>query len=285
LTAGARTRAREQEAEQVTSQTTQASEERGWHTHDWQSQQYVDDWLARDQGMEPERRPLLRRTAGLLPFAEDAPIRVLDVGAGYGALSEEILRRPHARVVCLDYSQPMLDHARSRLAWAGERVSYLTADLRSPDWAAGLPGPFDAVVSSIAIHNVGSADRIRAIYAEVFPLVKPGGCFYNLELLFPASDVLRHLYYEHGVLAAYQRSMAARAGRDVPLAEARAELQRMFAGRPGHGDDPERQWAAHAEPADMTAHLAWLREAGFTSVDCLWKDLNQVLLAGFRPPP
>jgi tRNA (cmo5U34)-methyltransferase len=263
--------------------TPDAEQDRSWHTHDWQSAGYVDDWLARDAAMEAERRPLLRRTASLLPFPPDTPVRILDVGAGYGALTEEVLARPGAHVVCQDYSQPMLDHARTRLAWAGDRVSFVTGDLRSPDWTAGLPAPFDAVVSSIAIHNVGSAQRIREIYAEISGLVRPGGCFYNLELLFPASVVLRHIWYEHGVVAAHQRTAAARTGREASLDEAREELRRRFSGHHGPAGDPERQWAAHAEPADTTEHLGWLREAGFAPVDCLWKDMNQVLLAGFRP--
>jgi tRNA (cmo5U34)-methyltransferase len=265
-------------AEQTRQQETHA----GWHTHDWHSPEYVTQWLARDAGVEHERRPLLQRTARLLPFAPDAAIRVLDVGAGYGALSEEVLARPNAHVVCHDYSEPMLSHARDRLRHAGDRVSFVTSDLRSPDWTAALPGPFDAVVSSIAIHNVGHADRIRAIYAEICRVIKPGGCFFNLELLFPASDVLRHLYYEHGVLAGYQRQASQRAGHEVPLETARAELAGLYRGHHGESEDPERQWAAHAEPANTTDHLAWLREAGFVTVDCLWKDMNQVLLAGFR---
>jgi 2-polyprenyl-3-methyl-5-hydroxy-6-metoxy-1,4-benzoquinol methylase len=80
--------------------TSEAEQDRSWHTHDWQSAGYVDDWLARDATMEAERRPLLRRTASLLPFPPDTPVRILDVGAGYGALTEEVLARPGAHVVC-----------------------------------------------------------------------------------------------------------------------------------------------------------------------------------------
>jgi tRNA (cmo5U34)-methyltransferase len=266
----------------MTEQAQAARDGRSWHTHDWQSPEYVENWLVQDTALEPERRPLLRRAASLLPFPPDAAIRVLDVGAGYGALSEEVLQRPGARVVCQDYSHPMLDLARSRLAWAGDRVSFVTADLSTPDWVTRMPGPFDAVVSSIAIHNLGSAERIRAVYGEIFHLVRPGGCFYNLELIFPASDALRHIYYEHGVVAGYRRAQA-RAGREISAAQAWEEVRQRYAGHHGDGDDPERQWASHSEPADAADHLRWLQDAGFTAVDCLWKDLNQALLAGFRP--
>ena len=41
------------------------------------------------------------------------------------------------------------------------------------------------MVSAIAIHNVGYHERIQAIYRELFPLVKPGGCFLNVEVTAP----------------------------------------------------------------------------------------------------
>jgi tRNA (cmo5U34)-methyltransferase len=269
-------------SDQTTTQTEDQGTGRGWHTHDWHSKDYVDNWLERDEAVELERRPLLRRTADLLPFPEEAHIRVLDVGAGYGALSQEILRRPHAQVVCQDYSEPMTALARERLAWAGDRVSFVFGDLQTPAWTDGVGGPFDAVVSSIAIHNVGYASRIRAIYAEIYSLLGPGGVFFNLELLFPASAMLRRIYYEHGVVAGYRRRLAAERGREVSADEAREEVGRFFRGHGAPGAPPEEQWATHSEPADFTDHLRWLQEAGFEQVDGLWKDMNQVLMAGFR---
>jgi hypothetical protein len=38
-------------------------------------------------------------------------------------------------------------------------------------------GSFDAVVSSIAIHNVRQHEIIRSIYGETVTLLKAGGCF------------------------------------------------------------------------------------------------------------
>ena len=49
-----------------------------------------------------------------------------------------------------------------------------------------MKGPFDAVVSSIAIHNVRSPETIRSIYDEAFSLVKYGGCFLNFDRMTPS---------------------------------------------------------------------------------------------------
>ena len=53
-------------------------------------------------------------------------------------------------------------------------------------WRRKLNGPFEGVVSSIAIHNVRSHDTIREIYGETYSLVKPGGCFVNFDRMTPS---------------------------------------------------------------------------------------------------
>ncbi len=154
--------------------------------HDWHSPDYVRDWIGADVTRDTERRPLLRRLAELLPFDRDAEVRILDVGGGYGMLTREVLEElPKSRVVLHDFSQPMIDQARERLGPLLDRVEFAFADLRDPAWVDVVGGPFDAVVSSIAIHNVRDPQRIRAIFAEVRQLLTDRGCFANLDLVFP----------------------------------------------------------------------------------------------------
>jgi hypothetical protein len=74
------------------------------------------------------------------------------------------------------------------------RVVYALCDFSKAGWSRSLTGPFEAIVSSIAIHNVNSPNIVRGIYDEIFPLVKGGGCFLNLEILFlPLEDHLKWL--------------------------------------------------------------------------------------------
>jgi ubiquinone/menaquinone biosynthesis C-methylase UbiE len=162
--------------------------------HDWHSAAYVDGWITKDVTRDTERRPVLRQVAQLLPCARDAEVRILDVGGGYGMLTREVLEEfPKSRVVLHDFSEPMFDHARARLGPLVARVEFARADLRDPAWVQSVDGPFDAVVSSIAIHNVRDPDRIREIYAEIRRLLAQGGCFANLDLAFPGLEVQRQL--------------------------------------------------------------------------------------------
>ena len=155
--------------------------------HEWHSATYVDEWITSDTTRDEERVPVLRRMVELIPRAVDSNLRVLDVGAGYGLLSEQVLDCfPLAWLVCQDFSEPMFAHARSRLATEAHRVDFVISDLMDSSWTADLGDPFDAVVSAIAIHNVRYPERIRAIYEEIAGLLAPGGCFLNCDLLMPA---------------------------------------------------------------------------------------------------
>jgi ubiquinone/menaquinone biosynthesis C-methylase UbiE len=150
--------------------------------HDWHSTDYVAEWITRDAARDPERRPLLRQMLSFAPFPRDAELRVLDVGAGYGAVSEEVLHAfPTARVALQDYSRPMLDRARERLADRSEQLRYVVCDLTDPSWTQQVGGPFDLAVSAIALHNLRDPAKIFACYRAIHDLLKPAGCFLNCD--------------------------------------------------------------------------------------------------------
>ncbi len=110
--------------------------------HEWHSRDYVDNWIERDVTRDNVRRPLLQQMLTLAPFAPEAEINVLDVGAGYGLVSEQVLRMfPHARLTLQDYSGPMFDHARSRLRLHRSKIVYVLSDLREPGWTSELEAP------------------------------------------------------------------------------------------------------------------------------------------------
>jgi SAM-dependent methyltransferase len=151
--------------------------------HDWQSRAYVDHWIESDITHDNVRRPLLQQMLTLAPFASDAKLNVLDVGAGYGIVSEQVLRLfPHARLTLQDYSEPMFEHARSRLRLHDRQLTYVLSDLREPRWTEGLQWPFDLIVSGLAIHNLRAEPLIQACYGSVYELLRPTGIFLDYDL-------------------------------------------------------------------------------------------------------
>jgi len=153
--------------------------------HDWHSTDYVADWIAHDQTRDPVRRPRLRDMIASAPHPRDARISVLDVGAGFGAVTEELLQvYPAAEVTLQDYSEPMLADARRRLAAKAGQLRYVTADLTDANWAKAVGGPFDLAVSAICLHNLGDDAKIFACYRAIHGLLKPGGWFLDYDLFF-----------------------------------------------------------------------------------------------------
>jgi len=248
--------------------------------HDWHSEAYVEEWIG-DWDSE-ERRATLRRIAHLIPRDPDDEFRVLDIGGGWGPVTRVVLEAyPRARVTLQDFSLPMLDEARRRLQERGDAVTFTQSDLMSPKWTANLGGPFDAVVSSLAIHNVRFPDRIRDIYAEVFPLVAPGGCFLNLDQI--AAGELAGRAGRHAQQMAARQELFEQTGQWKSLGELPTGSGRRG---PMHAHGPtaeaDLQRIAGHEPATLSNQLRWLREAGFDEVDCFVRDGRSGLLGAFR---
>ena len=194
----------------------------------WRSREHALAYLAR-----ADRVP--HRTEGeavLLDLVPTDARRVLDLGTGDGRLMALLrIDRPALEGVALDFSPAMLEAARARFA-GDAGVAVVAHDLAEP-----LPelGTFDAVVSSFAIHHLPHL-RKRALYAEVFARLGPGGVFCNLEHVASPTPALH-----------------ARFLRALEIAP--------------EDEDPSNLLL------DVETQLGWLREIGFQDVDCHWKWL------------
>ncbi len=169
-------------------------------THDvpeqWQEQEFVDNWVTRDDGRQDERGPMIAATVNAGEFPDEQELRVLDVGAGYGLLSKYVLaKHPNAHVTLQDVSEPMFSHAKERLSQYADRTAYVNSDFSQRDWSSGLGGPFDFVVSAIAIHNMYDDDLIASIYKDIYDLMADGGIFANLDYAAQAGGVDTHVQW------------------------------------------------------------------------------------------
>jgi tRNA (cmo5U34)-methyltransferase len=178
--------------------------------------------------------------------------RILDLGAGTGLLSAHVRSRyPDAEMTLTDGSPAMLDQAREVLGVRG--VRYQVADLTDP-----LPaGPWDAIVSALAIHHLDDPDK-RRLFARICDELRPGGVFVNAEQVAGPTPALDEHY------AAWHEREARAAGSDD--AEWAGAVERM----------------AHDRLATVEDQLRWLRDAGFVDADCLFKDHRFAVLFARR---
>jgi tRNA (cmo5U34)-methyltransferase len=101
-----------------------------------------------------------------------AATRILDLGAGTGETARRVLEKhPGARMVLVDASAEMLEAAR--LTFREDRIEQIVVQkLEDP-----LPdGPFDLVVSALAIHHLVSADK-QLLFHRIAGALAPGGSF------------------------------------------------------------------------------------------------------------
>lgn len=219
----------------------------------------------------PHRHQQLVLLLDLFGRPEDAEFAIVDLGAGFGAVSERVLSRfPRSTVTCVDGSTEMMALARDRLAPYGARVSFYLADLANPSWSAEMATPYDVAVSALAIHHL-SDDRKRGLYRELFNLLRRGGVFLNNDICATPSAMTDR--FEDLNLKVIQEQDRAKRGAARPLEQIRTEMREQLRMAGEHH---------HSHIAPLRSQLEWLAEAGFKSVDCYWKYLDLAIFGGVK---
>ena len=105
----------------------------------------------------------------------EGPVRVLELGSGPGFLAAHLLAAlPKLSMVLLDFSKPMHDLARARLAPHLERVEFVERNFKDPNWVDSLNG-FDFVVTNQAVHELRHKRYATALHKQVRNVLTPNG--------------------------------------------------------------------------------------------------------------
>ena len=213
--------------------------------------------------------------------------------------------RGHGRRVRVAWSTSAAGPARSRSGWpprcpergwsastpirccsglgsanAGSRVRLVEADLANPGWPAAteLPGPWDAAVSSTALHWLSSTHWPSCTGRSPANL-RPGGVFVNADNMGPA-------------LAQPRRDRRARSARTHPPRRHPGErgvgglvagpAGRRGTGAPGHR--PLQRAIAHSNENGLSIveQAELLRDAGFAEAGPVWQFGDDHVLVAVR---
>jgi len=154
--------------------------------------------------------------------------RILDLGTGTGATARAVLAAlPDAHLVGVDESTDMLAVARTVLP--------ASADLRVGQLQDPLPaGPFDVVVSALAVHHLDRAGKAD-LFRRVAGVLAPGGRFVLGDVIEPVdpADVVTPIdgVFDQPSPIADQLRWLADAGFDAEAVWVERDLAVLVAGR------------------------------------------------------
>jgi tRNA (cmo5U34)-methyltransferase len=217
----------------------------------WHSQESAAEW---DAGSSEQLVTRAAQQEILLALLAATPIgdgAVLDLGVGSGLVAEAVLDRlPHARLVEVDFSPPMLDLARRRLARFGSRVTLVHGDLSQLDRLELPRMSYRAAISVQTLHHL--TGREWAAYARwAADLIEPDGLIVIVDRVL----ITEALYRDWAVVWSRLDSR-------VPAS---------------YGEHLQELAAAGDRPTRLHDQLRWLHEAGLDA-DCHHLYGNRALL-------
>lgn len=234
----------------------------------WQSESVVSRYFDRK-----DSRPFIREQIEIMVKLSQElcrPVKCfMDLGCGDGVLAASLLDAfRDATAVLADHSEPMLEAARGKLQQL-PNVRFCTIDYSNARWTEQVAqfAPFDLVVSGYSIHHQPDA-RKRALYAEIFDALAPGGMFINIEHVASPTERLAALWDSIRVDSLYEAELSR------GLATTRAKVEKDYLERP----DREANLFAAVE-----SQCQWLREIGYADVDCFFKYFELAIFGGCRP--
>jgi SAM-dependent methyltransferase len=248
---------------------------------------WIGRWDAQQLGYMPDRD---ERFIALIDAVQEGTGRpdpvVLDLGCGPGSLAVRLLDRiPAATVIAIDTDPLLLALGR---AGYGDRAGlrFADLDLRAPGWTAGLrlDRAADAAVSTTALHWL-PRPALRAMYAELATVLRPGGLLLNGDHLTEDETLAPALARLDRALTLRAEERAAVEGRpedwkgwwqaataDPALAGPAAERERRRLSEDHHG----------SESLLLAEHVAALAAAGFAEIGTIWQHGENRILAAIR---
>ncbi|MFF8378823.1 class I SAM-dependent methyltransferase [Streptomyces sp. NPDC015661] len=245
---------------------------------DWAGWQ--QSWDRQQEWYMPDREERFRVMLDMVEALVGPEPRVLDLACGTGSITSRLLQRfPGATSTGVDLDPALLAIAEGSFA-GDERVTFVTADLKDPAWAASLPhGTYDAVLTATALHWLHSGP-LTALYGQLAGLVRDGGVFMNADHMIDeetprinaAERAQRHARMDREKAAGVLdwADWWALAAKDPVLADPTARRFEIY-GEHADGDTPSARW-----------HADTLRGAGFAEVRPVWASPSDSLVLAVK---
>ncbi|MBN2085138.1 MAG: class I SAM-dependent methyltransferase [Anaerolineales bacterium] len=204
--------------------------------------EYYDDWMRKAL---PNYAEIFRTAQELIPFDTAKSLEVLDLGAGTGLFSKHVLEKyPDAHFLLYDLADKMLEVARERFRGHPKQFEFIVGDYR----ALQVPHDYDLVISSLSIHHLAHGEK-QDLFRKIFSALRQPGVFINIDQIRGETDYLRKLYWDHWLNQVRRQEPSEK------------KIQESIDRRTAYDRD-----------AALDDQLRWLGDAGFSNVDCVYKN-------------
>lgn len=180
---------------------------------------------------------------------------ILDVGAGTGLFSSFILGKfPEAKLTLIDISEKMLEVAKQRFRDYRD-FKYIVDDYYHYDFTE----KYDIIISALSIHHLTDEQKEK-FYKKCYSILENHGLFINADQVLGNTTFMDSLYKKHWRKSVEQSGLS------------KAEI---LSGYERTKLDKE---------ATLSQQLTWLRESGFSDVECVYKYYHFAVMFGRKTP-
>jgi SAM-dependent methyltransferase len=153
--------------------------------HEFHDASFVQGWADRFTP-SPARLALFDMILAEIRQLPASDPNVLELGLGPGYMARHILERHQTlRYEGLDFSAVFFEVAKRTLGELAARVTFTNADLTDQSWPVCLARSPHAIISTWALHDLGSQQAVADVYARCFETLPKGGVLVNGDFIKP----------------------------------------------------------------------------------------------------
>jgi len=181
-----------------------------------------------------------------IPHERAADLKMLDLGIGTGLTAWHVLNEfPKSHVDGIDFSSEMLKQTHKRMGRFNSRVKLIEEDFTKYEFK----DKYDVIFSAMTIHNVPDNEK-KELFSKLYTILNKNGVLVVADFIKFKSSCLTNV-----IMDFYEDFLCKNlTGKEL------------------------EHWLRHAKKEDLPSTLdeqfTWLREAGFSQMECTWMYQN-----------